>query len=122
MEYRILPPAEFDRLRFIFEPKGLPIPDPNLERVVSVEDQGNIVAIGILRLLPLLDGLWVEKAYRGGRVDYRKAGSILLEPLTERPGSRCYSLSVGPARRFTRHILNQVGFKEIQGTLFEKGY
>jgi len=114
---RILPDEEYERLGFIFSPKNLPIPDPMVERVAVVEDCGNIVAIGMTRILPMLDGLWVEPKYRGGVVNYREA----VKPLEEMffPGSRCYSLGLG---KFTQRILREIGYDEVPGHLYEKRF
>lgn len=117
MEYRPLEPEEYGRLQFIFGPRGLPLPDPIVERVCVVEDEGQIVAMAIRRLLPMLDGLWVEKRHRGGKINYEKLARITEGELNS-PGSRCYALAV---RSFTGRILAQAGYEEV-GKILEKRF
>jgi hypothetical protein len=118
-EYRILPDEEFDRLRFIFEPKGYPMPDPAIERVEVVEEDGEIIAMAVLRILPLLDALWVDPKHRGGSVDYKKAVTVLEEPFTKYPGSKCYALGLNT---LTQRILKDIGYKVVPGNIFEKEF
>jgi hypothetical protein len=119
LSYRLLKPEEFDRLKFIFQPRGLPLPDPLIERVAVAEENGQIVGMMILRLLPLVDGLWVEPQHRGGAIDYNELLNIVEEPVRAVPGSRCYTLISG---KHTEHIAERSGYKPVNMRVFEKEF
>lgn len=117
--YRLLAPDEFERLRPIFVPRGIPQPDPTIERVGVVEDDGTIVAIAMLRLLPLMDGLWVEKQYRGGKIDYKRLAEVVDEPIRQLSGSRIYAIS---QMTLTERILADAGYEEVKAKVYEKRF
>lgn len=119
IEYRVLEPNEFDRLSPIFEPRGLPLPDPLIERVGVAEDNGQIVGMSILRLLPLIDGLWAEKSYRGGMIDYSRLIGIAEQPLREIPNSRCYAFITNS---HVRQIAEDLHYKPLRWQVFEKEF
>ena len=118
MNYRLLPAEEYERLKFIFEPRSLPLPDPLIEKVGVAED-GAIVAMIIQRFLPLIDGLWVAPQYRGGRVNYKQLGGLIEELFTHLPGSRLYALGTG---KHVRRIALECGYKELEWKVLEKGF
>ena len=117
--YRVLEPEEYRRLEFIFKPRGYPLPNPNLERAAIVEEGEKIISTVMLRILPLMDGLWVAPHHRGGDIDYGMLASVLEKPFHDLPGSRCYALGLGT---FTKNILHKAGFDELEGSIFEKRY
>lgn len=119
LSYRLLKPEEFHRLKFIFEPRGLPLPDPSIERVAVAEENGQIVGMMILRLLPLADGLWVEPQHRGGAIDYNELFNIVEEPVSAIPGARCYTLISG---KHTERIAESAGYKPVNMRVFEKEF
>lgn len=95
------------------------MPDPSIERVAVAEDDGQIVGMGILRLLPLIDGLWAEESYRGGRIDYAKLIGVAEQPLHEIPNSRCYAFVTNP---LVRRIAEDLQYKPLRWQVFEKEF
>ena len=119
LSYRLLKPDEFHRLKFIFEPRNLPLPDPLIERVAVAEEDGQIVGMMILRYLPIADGLWVEPQHRGGAIDYNELLNIVEEPVRAVPGARCYALVSG---KHTERIAENAGYKPVNMRVFEKEF
>lgn len=119
IEYRVLEPNEFDRLAPIFSPRGLPLPDPLIERVGVAEENSKIVGMSILRLLPLIDGLWADKQYRGGRIDYAKLIGVAEQPLRDIPNSRCYAFITNS---HIRKIAENLNYKPLRWQVFEKEF
>ena len=116
MKYRILAPDEVERLAFIFEPRGLPVPDPRIERVAIVEDDDKIVAMVLLRLLPMIDGLWAAPEYRGGKIDYTRLVELAEEPIKQLRG-RTYALA--PSNVIANAAKN-AGYHQVAWPLYEK--
>lgn len=120
MNYRALEPNEYNRLEFIFKPRGLPLPDPLIERVAVAEDDGRIVGMAILRYLPLVDALWADKHHRGGVIDYPQLVAKAEEPLYKLPGSRAYAIGTGT---HVNQIAESCGYRKLETVqLMEKEF
>jgi hypothetical protein len=66
MIFRELPPEEFSRLEGHPSLDGYPVPEPwRCRIVVSEDDEGAIVAVSYLALVPHLEPNWVSPRYRG---------------------------------------------------------
>lgn len=117
MIYRALEPEEYGNLQFIFGPRGIPLPEPVLERVAVAEDSNKIVGMVALRLLPLVDALWAEPLYRGGRIDYQRMVSVAEQPL--RKGCRSYALVRG---KHVSEIAWDCGYRPTDLRLMQKEF
>jgi len=80
MNYRILPAAEWDRLRALIEPQFLP--GPEVATAVIAEDDGEIEGVLFLQLQLHLEPLYI----RNPRVSFLRLTAKIEEALAERKG------------------------------------
>ena len=119
MVYRILPEAEFERIRPFCERNSLPLPIVGMNIVVVAEDQGEIVARWDILLQPHLDNGCIAKEYRGKFLNLRKMFKLLEAELPQKDFSLYSTSTVGTNGS---RILEIMGFTEAPEPLYVKDH
>ena len=111
MNYRILDPSEWDKLKPIVEEKYLPRPD-SAAAAVAEDDSGMIVGVWFMQLTIHLEPLILKSP----QVSFMRLFDVLMEVVKKDKGLRFYAFT---DREIVNKMAEHVGMRAIPYTIYE---
>jgi hypothetical protein len=66
MTIQILPPDEWSQIEPLFLERGVPLPDPELARIIAAKDETDTISgFLVIQLVPHLEPFWIAPEHRG---------------------------------------------------------
>lgn len=117
MTFRFLRPEEWHLLDHVWGDEQIhPTPDQYLAAVAM--DEGKVVALQCIGLIPHGGPLWVDEKYRGQAL-WKPVNQLLEMVLSKIPGSGYYML---PSNRRAERVCEKLGLKKLPWSIFRREF
>lgn len=115
--YRILRPDEFPRLAFVFDAMKTPLPRAGQDQVVIGEEDGKIVAVIPVQMLPHVS-FWTDSEWKGKR-DYELM-SNLVEVIVQTSGLNGYAMTTD--NEIVKAVARRIGMRDTEMSFYVKKF
>lgn len=112
MQYRLLDPSEWDRLKSIMDEKYIPHPD-TAQVAISEDDNGNIVGALFLQLTFHMEPLVLLSP----KVNFERLHDVLIDSVKENKGLHVYVFS---DKEIVDKMAEHVGMTKLPFRVFEQ--
>lgn len=112
MNYRLLEPSEWDRLKTIVDSKHIPHPDAG-SAAVCEDDNGNIVGVLFLQIALHMEPLILTSP----KVSFSRLHDVLYNAVKANKGLHFYAFS---DKEIISKMAEHVGMKQLPYTIFEQ--
>src|SRR3989304_1462807 len=117
MDYSIIHPSEWQRLKPVFESHGDSLPDP-MQATAAIADDGQLAGMWVLRQVLHAGPLWVREDLRGKGI-WRGLHEQIENLVPHEAGTGYYTFS---GSEKVEAIHRKLGFKEVPMKLWERRY
>lgn len=115
---RFLEPDEYWRIESFFADEKAVMPDPRFSKVLVAMDGDRVAGLMVAQMVLHVEPIIIDRAYRGTGV-WKEMASMLDGYLYNVGVAGAYAQ---PIHDSTRHMCEQMGFREMENRLYMKIY
>lgn len=118
LEVRFLEPNEYEKIAHLFIEEQAAMPDPQFSKVLVALDGEHVAGIMVAQMALHVEPIIIEKDYRGTGI-WKEMAEMLDGYLS---GTGIAGAYAQPVHASTKHMTEQMGFVEMEHSLWLKVY